>query len=154
CNRFELASGSLRWVVDNRRDDMAVGAIEPPLEGTSARVEVDPDDARDLGEVFARFTEDFEFSRTRAVVRLFAIGTEFVSRSEAKRLLRGLERFREVVLDFGGVQLVGQAFADEVFRVWSREHPGVRLIPTAMSEPIAFMVERALRGASATGPDP
>ena len=153
ANRFELSSESLRWVVDNRRGDMAVGSVDPPLAGTSARVEVDPDDARDLGEVFAEFTEDLEFSRTRAVIRLFAIGTEFVSRSEAKRLVRGLERFREVVLDFRGVELVGQAFADEVFRVWAREHPDVGLIPTAMSEPVAFMVDRALRGASAVGRD-
>jgi len=83
------------------------------------------------------------------VVRLYAIGTEFVSRSQAKRLVHGLERFREVVLDFEGVDLVGQGFADEVFRVWARQHPEVRLIPTGMSEPIAFMVERAIHiGAS------
>lgn len=80
------------------------------------------------------------------VIRLFAIGTEFVSRSEAKRLVRGLERFREVVLDFEGVRLVGQGFADEVFQVWSSAHPQVRLVPVGMSEPVAFMVERARRG--------
>jgi hypothetical protein len=79
------------------------------------------------------------------VVRLFAIGSEFVSRSQAKRLVHGLERFREVVLDFEGVDLVGQGFADQVFRIWARQHPEVRLIPVAMSEPVAFMVERSRR---------
>ena len=89
-------------------------------------------------------------SKTRIVVRLFAIGTEFVSRSQAKRLVHGLDKFREVVLDFKGVDLVGQGFADEVFRVWAREHPDVKLIPTDMNDAEAFMVERAIR----KGPNP
>ena len=50
-----------------------------------------------------------------------------------------------VTLDFEGVAIVGQGFADEVFRVWSRQHPEVLLIPSAMNEPVAFMVERAIR---------
>lgn len=153
ANRFELESGGLRWVVDNRRDDMAVAAIDPPLRGTTARVELDPHGTRELTEVFAEYTRDFEFARTRTVIRLFAIGTTFMSRSEARRLVSGLERFREVVLDFGGVELVGQGFADEVFRVWARQHPEVALVPIAMSPPVAFMVERAIRGASAFGRD-
>lgn len=152
ANRFEISSGGLQWVVDNRRGDMAVGALDPPLAGTQVRVEIDPAGARDLAAVFDEYTENFEFDRTRTIVRLFAIGTEFVSRSEAKRLLRGLERFREVVVDFEGVRLVGQGFADEVFRVWSAAHAVVRLIPVGMSEPVAFMVERARR-AAATGAD-
>ncbi|MDX2342804.1 MAG: STAS-like domain-containing protein [Acidimicrobiia bacterium] len=90
-------------------------------------------------------------SKTRTVVRLFAIGTEFVSRSQAKRLVNGLEKFREVVLDFKGVDLVGQGFADEVFRVWAREHPDVKLIPTDMNDAAAFMVERAIRHESISG---
>lgn len=147
----EISSGELRWVIDNRRGDMAVGALDPPEEGTRVRVEVDSDIDRDLNQVFAEYTEDFEFSKTRTVIRLFAIGTEFVSRSQAKRLVHGLEAFREVVLDFNGVDLVGQGFADEVFRVWAREHPEVKLIPTDMNDAVAFMIERAIRKGSTRG---
>ncbi len=154
ADRFEIESGTLRWVVDNRLGDMAVGVLDPPIEGTKVRVEVDPAAARELTDVFDEYTKDFEFSRTRTVIKLFAVGTEFVSRSQAKRLLHGLVNFREVVLDFSGVDLVGQGFADEVFRIWAREHPEVNLVPIEMNDPVAFMVERALRGASALGPDP
>ncbi len=144
ANRFEIESGALRWIVDSRKNDTAVGTLDPPIVGTTVRAEVDSENPNDLTSVFADYTLDFEFSRTRTVVRLFAIGTEFVSRSRAKRLVHGLEKFREVVLDFEGVDLVGQGFADEVFRVWARQHPEVLLIPTGMSEPIAFMIERAM----------
>ncbi len=130
---------------------MAVGALEPQVEGTEVRVEVDTGTDCDLAQVFAEYTEDLEFSRTRTVIRFFTIGTEFVSRSQAKRLVNGLEKFREVVLDFKGVGLVGQGFADEVFRVWSREHPEVKLIPTDMNDAVAFMVERAIHRGSAGG---
>lgn len=72
----------------------------------------------------------------------FAEGGEFVSRSEAKRLVAGLEDFREVELDFSKVAGIGQGFANEVFRVWQREHPDTKLVPTNLSPAVAFMVER------------
>ena len=90
----------------------------------------------------------FTIDTTRTVIKLFAFGTSFVSRSEAKRLTQGLERFRHVILDFQGVTLVGQGFADEIFRVWSRAHPDVELKTENMIAPVAFMVERARTAAA------
>lgn len=75
------------------------------------------------------------------------MGTKFISRSEAKRIVHGLKKSREVVLDFKGVDLVGQGFADEVFRVWGRANPDSTLIPTDMSVLAGFIVERAIRRA-------
>ena len=95
-------------------------------------------------EVFDEYTEDFEFTRTRVVVKLFEMGVRFISRSEAKRLVIGLERFREAILDFHGVRELGQGFADEVFRVWASSHPETRLVPVNMAAPIEFMVRRAM----------
>jgi len=144
---FRLESGGLAWIVDNRREDMAVEAVEPPRRGTLASLEIDLANPRSLRALFEEYTRDFEFAKTRTVVRLFAIGVRFVSRSEAKRLLHGLERFREVVLDFRGVEGVGQGFADEVFRVWARRHPETSLVPVHMNPAVTFLVERARRRA-------
>ena len=52
---------------------------------------------------------------------------DYISRSEARRLVLRLEQFREVVLDFSGVRSIGQAFADEVFRIFAGSHPEVAL---------------------------
>ena len=76
-----------------------------------------------------------------------------MSRLKARRLVSGLERFREVVLDVRGVELVGQGFADEVFRVRAKQHLEVALIAIAISPPVAFMVERAMEGATMPGRD-
>ncbi|MFW6368959.1 MAG: STAS-like domain-containing protein [Myxococcota bacterium] len=145
ADRFEVQSGRLRWIVDNRREDMGVGGVSPAIDGTRVSFTADPERPRRLHGVFELYTDDLSFTRTRTVVKLFSIKVEFVSRSEARRLLHGLEKFTEVVLDFTGVEIVGQGFADEVFRVWQKAHPSVRLIPVNMSEPVAFMVERAKR---------
>lgn len=144
-SRFSLHAGDLEWIVDNRRGDQAVRSVEP-RRGTAVTLEVDLPVRRPLAAVFAEYTQDDAFTRTRTVVRLFEVGGDFVSRSEARRLLSGLEVFREVVLDFTGVAGVGQGFADEVFRVWARAHPEVRLTPDAMNPAVSFMVRRALAG--------
>ncbi|MEO7095748.1 MAG: DUF4325 domain-containing protein, partial [Polyangiales bacterium] len=123
---FVLESGNLRWLVDARIGDHAI-ASAPERRGTRVWFSVARDTQRDLRELFDEYTTDHAFDRTRTVVRLFAYGTAFVSRSEAKRMLHGLERFREVVLDFRGVEAIGQGFADEVFRVWAAAHAGTRL---------------------------
>jgi uncharacterized protein (DUF934 family) len=80
------------------------------------------------------------------VVKLFEVGVTFVSRSEAKRLLEGLDRFREVAVDFAGVESVGQGFVDELLRVWPNQHPDTRIVPVGMNEAIEFMVRRGLPG--------
>ena len=80
--------------------------------------------------------------RSRPVVKLFETGLMFLSRSEARRLLVGLEKFTEVDLDFVKVKSVGQGFVDEVFRVWATEHPGTKLRPLNMNPEVEFMVLR------------
>jgi hypothetical protein len=81
---------------------------------------------------------------TRPTVKLFEFGSSFVSRSEAKRLLNGLQKFEEIELDFQGVQSVGQGFVDEVFRVWVAENPSHKIIPINMNSKVKFMVERGM----------
>jgi hypothetical protein len=47
------------------------------------------------------------------------------------------------MLDFSGVEEIGQGFADEIFRVWTRSHPETKIEAMAMSAPVAFLVHRA-----------
>jgi anti-sigma regulatory factor (Ser/Thr protein kinase)/uncharacterized protein (DUF1330 family) len=147
-DRFELAANGLSWLVDNRRQDHAIGSA-PAQPGTRVRFGVAVDARERPEDLFARYTHDLQFDTTRTVVKLFSYGVRFVSRSEAKRLLEGVERFRHVILDFAGVEAVGQGFADEVFRVCARAHPGVELRAESMSPPVAFMVGRVARAPAA-----
>jgi len=89
--------------------------------------------------------DDFGFNETVVPMRLARYGDEqLVSRSQAKRLIARFDRFKRVVLDFQGIAEVGQAFADELFRVYAREHPDVELLPIHYSEQIERMWLRAV----------
>lgn len=147
---FLLESGELRWTVDNLRDDTAVGDVEA-RQGTRVRCEISPDSERVLSKIFEQYTVEADvpaFQRTSVRVRLFEVGERFVSRSEAKRLASRLEGFEEVELDFGGVQEIGQGFADELFRVWARDHPDTRLLPINVSAAVGWMISRGVRESS------
>ena len=77
-------------------------------------------------------------------VRLARVGDEsLVSRSQAKRLLQRVENFRHVVLDFAEVAGIGQAFADEIFRVFANAHPDVELLHVHAAPEVQQMIRRA-----------
>ena len=79
------------------------------------------------------------------VVRLCEFETVFMARSEARRLLDGLDTdFDTVEVDFTGVTDVGQGFVDELLRVWPSAHPGKTIVPTNMNEAVEFMIRRGL----------
>lgn len=141
---FRLSSAGVRWTVDNLRHDTALGIV-PMAAGTSVMCQIDPQTDRALADIFREFTRDHAFVRTRPVVKLFEIGTTFVSRSEARRLLNGLAAsFDTVEADFAGVTDVGQGFVDELLRVWPAAHPGTTVIPVNMNAAVEFMVARGL----------
>jgi excisionase family DNA binding protein len=142
---FRLTSAGIRWTVDNIRHDVALG-VAPVVPGTSVECQVDPQTAKAMPGIFGQFTnDDAAFVRTRPVVKLFEIGTTFVSRSEAKRLLDGLDAdFDAVDVDFTSVADVGQGFVDELLRVWPNAHPGKEVNPVNMNPAVEFMVRRGL----------
>ena len=64
-----------------------------------------------------------------------------ISRSEARRLLLGLEKFKEIILDFKDVKKIGQGFADEIFRVFHNRHPNIVINTVNVSPTIKQMRE-------------
>lgn len=117
--------------------------------GTVVTVRLDLDTSRKLIEVFDAFAPlsgdgTGGFVATAPRISLISHSGEFVSRSEAKRFAEGLERFETVVLDFAGLDLIGQGFADELFRVWQRSHPEVELQVSGASRGVQLMIDRAL----------
>ena len=54
-----------------------------------------------------------------------------------------LDSFNTVVLDFDKVEAVGQAFADEIFRVFSAKHPDIEVIHVNVNKAVLQMISRA-----------
>ena len=69
-----------------------------------------------------------------------------VSRSQAKRVCARLERFREVVLDFSDISWAGQGFMHEIFVVFAKRNPDIKITPVNMSEDIQNMLGHVVNG--------
>lgn len=147
---FEIHSKGLKFSHDvNLNFDYLLDAdVFKGDRGTLILMKIKRNSPRKLRGVFDNFTsgpDDFNFNKTVIPVKLASYDNEkLVSRSQAKRLLLRVEQFKNVVFDFDGVPSVGQAFADEIFRVYASKHPDIILLPVNMDEMVEFMVRRAL----------
>ena len=70
ARRFELRANGHALVVDALRDDVAILTAPEATTGTHVRFEIARSPARKLVDVFAAYTDNHEFVRTRTVVRL------------------------------------------------------------------------------------
>jgi len=145
ADRFVLESFGHRMVVDNVINDIFFQEEKRINRGTRVTFMIPRNSTRHLNKIFEHFQSQpgsYAFDKTEIRVRLFTLGTVYVSRSQARRILAGLEKFKKVILDFDQVPNVGQAFADEVFRVFQTRHPDISIEPVNMNETVRFMVTR------------
>lgn len=145
---FVLDSFGYQLIVDNKIPDVFVKTVKKIKRGTRVMFQISTESNRHLLEVFQKYTNLIDngnhgFDKTEIRVKLYAIGGVHISRSQARRILSGLEKFKIVVFDFDKVPTVGQAFADEVFRVFHQKYPHIKLEAINMTEGVEFMVERA-----------
>lgn len=147
-DRFQIMSGVLVFShEEGHGQDMLIDVDDMPKEGTVVSMRISTASARTTKQVFDEFSsgpDEYAFAKTVVPVRLAQVGDEnLISRSQAKRLLQRVDRFRHVVLDFRDVTIIGQAFADEIFRVFARAHPGVELVPVHAVPEVQQMIRRA-----------
>ena len=120
-------------------------AIEP-IQGTLIIMAIDLATSRTTKEVFGTAVTEFEefaFTRTHVPIKLAKYGHEqLVSRSQAKRVLARFDSFKEAMLDFQGVETIGPAFADEIFRVFPIQHPETLLVWMNTTPAIDQMISR------------
>lgn len=118
-------SHKINLAFDNVKKDMFVEE-KKFIKGTEVSFAISRNSKRNLGGIFKEYAPeefDYRFEKTRVCVKLFQ--KDYISRSEAKRLLSGLDKFKEIVLDFKDVKSLGQGFADEIFRVFQKQHPHI-----------------------------
>jgi hypothetical protein len=131
---FFSYQGEIDWLLEDNQEFS---------KGTGVILEISVSSKRTAQQVFDRFTTtgDYGFSKTHVPVFLAAYGDEnLISRSQAKRLLTRFERFKEIILDFTDVSTIGQAFADEIFRVFQTQNPDIHLVPINMTEQVQKMI--------------
>jgi anti-sigma regulatory factor (Ser/Thr protein kinase) len=140
-DRFVLRSHRIQLEWDRTHGDVFVSTPRY-TKGTSVKVEIRRNSRLKLEDVFTRYApEEFDYQFQKTLVHVKLLNREYISRSEAKRLLQNLEKFRVVELDFRDVQAMGQGFADEIFRVFHSNYPNIEVHAVHTSPVIQAMIQ-------------
>jgi len=142
---FVLESFEYALRIDNEIEDLFVEPLKPVKRGTRVLFKIKLNSKRHTTEVFRRYVSNpdtLAFDKTDVSIKLYTMGTIHVSRSQARRVLNGLDKFKSIVLDFDKVPTVGQGFADEIFRVFQNKHPDIVISSVNTNEAVQFMIER------------
>ena len=117
-------------------------------KGTAVWMRLNNHTARTTKEIFDQYNsgDDYGFTKTVVPVRMAQYGEDkLISRSQARRVLARVELFKTVLFDFTEVETIGQAFADEIFRVFAMQHPEIQLVPMNANSETKRMIARATR---------
>jgi anti-sigma regulatory factor (Ser/Thr protein kinase)/biotin operon repressor len=140
---FAHKFGAMDWLLESEKCN----------SGTSVWMRLNNHTSRTTTKIFSQYTtgdDDYGFTKTVVPVKLARYGNEnLISRSQAKRLLARVEQFKTVVLDFSEVPTIGQAFADETFRVYVQSHPDIHMTAIHANSEVKRMIDRAKAGGSA-----
>ena len=153
-DEFILDSYGYQFIADNKIDDIFVKKVKGQKQGTKVTFRINIDNKHHLNDIFRKYTNigadsEYGFDKTEVHVRLYITGGVHISRSQARRVLSGLEKFKVVALDYEKVPMIGQAFADEIYRVFQKKHSSIKIESLHMNEAVRFMVGRAITEAKA-----
>jgi len=146
-DEFNISSGNLVFLRENKGDDWLIEVDEGDRpRGTYVKMKISPTSKQTTKQVYDKFSPDKEsygFTRTHIPIQLARYeGEQLISRSQARRLLARFENFEEVLLDFKGVETIGQAFADEIFRVYRNENPNIKILWINTTQEVENMIRR------------
>lgn len=128
------------------RSQIAFNVVEE-TSGSNVTVRLRKTMDSSLEEVFNAYCHVDEdeipvFDRTVFRLQLAQTEGRLISRSQAKRIMNGMERFAIVEVDFTGVENIGQGFADEMFRVWQFFHKDTVVKPTHAGDKVKKLISR------------
>ena len=142
CDKFFILPDGL--IFSPQQIDTQTAGGEELGKGTKVTFEINLDTKKVAKEIFDEYAGfDYDKPKFKTVVQLRFMqqeGLTLTSRSQARRLLTRMEKFTTVVLDFQEVNFIGQAFADEIFRVYAKKHPAIKFQSTNESPQVRAMI--------------
>lgn len=146
-DKFFIMSDGIVFTHNNDSDYLFDNEYSKDIvNGTLVVLELNNDSSRELKDVFDKFIgEDYGFDKTIIPIELAKYGDEnLVSRSQARRILNRVNLFKHVILDFNNVSQIGQAFADEIFRVFAQEHKNIKFEYINASDDVKKMISHVM----------
>jgi anti-sigma regulatory factor (Ser/Thr protein kinase) len=146
---FDILSGGVYFTHEFGTPEDWIIEREKFQSGTTVWMKLSNHTARTTKKIFDLYVsgEDYGFNKTVVPVKLAQYGNDkLVSRSQAKRVLARVELFKTVIFDFAEVPSIGQAFADEIFRVFAARHPDIQILTAKANSQVKRMIHKAKSG--------
>jgi anti-sigma regulatory factor (Ser/Thr protein kinase) len=143
---FDILSGGVFFTHAFGQDEDWILEEPESRAGTTVFMKLNNHSARTDKQIFDQYSggDGYGFTKTVVPVRLAQYGDDkLISRSQAKRLLARIDRFRTVLFDFKAVETIGQAFADEIFRVFAQGHPDIDITVINATPQVQQMINAA-----------
>jgi len=136
---FYIASSGKIFTTNKYDDSSILDLTTEAAEGTCVFMALSNFSNKNAKDIFDTFANgDGVFDKTKIPLKNIFDDSP-VSRSQAKRVCNRLDSFKEVIVDFEGISWMGQGFAHQLFVVFAKEHPEIRLTPVNMNEDITKM---------------
>lgn len=150
---FVIHSGRASFYhLKDRTFDFVLERAGEEEKGTVVVMTLENNTSKTINSVFDMFEspgdEDHGFVKTLIPVKLAQYDKEMmVSRSQARRVLARVNRFKYVGFDFQDVEKIGQPFADEIFRVFTNEYPEIHIYSINENDQVKHAIKKAIADA-------
>lgn len=134
-----LISSSGKIFTTSKFEEDKIFDISNNTEGTCVLMSLSNFTHRIPKEIFDQYSDvDGGFVTTKIPLKNIFDAAP-VSRSQAKRVCNRLENFSEAILDFDGIEWMGQGFAHQIFVVFKNAHPEISIVPQNMNDSVESM---------------
>ena len=128
----------------NKFDNNSLMNFSKLEKGTVVVMSISNFSNKKTAEIFDKYTnKDNNFTKTSIILKN-VFDSSPISRSQARRVLNGLEKFEEIVLDFENVLWMGQGFAHQIFVIYKQNNPKIVITPINMNEDVTKMYNHVL----------
>ena len=140
-----LISSSGKIFTSSKFEDDSILDVSGNEKGTCVLMSLSNFTHKTPKEIFDQYSNiDGSFATTKIPLKNVFDGAP-VSRSQAKRVCNRLEKFEEAILDFDGIEWIGQGFAHQIFVVFQNAHPEISIIPQNMNDSVEGMYKHVVK---------
>ena len=143
-DRFFISSSG-KIFTTSKFDDDAILDMNANVQGTCVLMLLSNFTHKTPKEIFDQYSDiEGGFVTTKIPLKNIFDAAP-VSRSQAKRVCNRLEKFEEAILDFDGIEWIGQGFAHQIFVVFKNAHPNISIVPINMSDSVESMYNHVVK---------
>lgn len=143
---FKISANKYCYIRNNIENDWTFYTDEASVKGTTVELSIARNSKQNLANIFMKYQDDgLSFVKTDVIIELSQLyGERLISRSQAQRVARNLDKFTHVTLDFSKVMAIGQGFVDQLFRVYKNQNKNITIDYINANSDVEFMIKRGI----------